>query len=71
MPHSRSFSVRVTGWVWSSPMAGSVAEKLAVKETEVKGFTDLKAAKEAVKSCGSTIRHAQARTRPHFAAQGP
>lgn len=44
----KGFSVRVTGWVWSKPLAGSVADKLAVRETEVKGFTDLRSAKQAV-----------------------
>lgn len=30
-------------------MAGSVADKIAVGETPVKGFTDLRTAKQAVK----------------------
>lgn len=45
----KGYSVRVTGWVWSKPLSGSVAEKIAVRETEVKGFTDLRSARQAVK----------------------
>jgi hypothetical protein len=47
-PYIKGFSVRVTGWVWSKPLADSVADKLHVGETEVKGFLDLDTAKQAV-----------------------
>jgi hypothetical protein len=40
--------VCVPGWVWSQPLAESAAAKLGIGETEVKGFTDLRAAKYAV-----------------------
>ena len=36
------------GWVWSKPLAGSVAEKLGIGETHVKGFADLRIAKCAI-----------------------
>lgn len=44
----KGFTVRVTGWVWSKPLAESVADKLHVSETSVRGFPDLASAKRAV-----------------------
>lgn len=41
--------VRITGWVWNKPFAGSPAEKMGVGETETKAFPDLRMAKQAVK----------------------
>lgn len=41
--------VQVPGWIWTKPLAGSVAAKLNVSETRVKSFKDLPAAKSAVK----------------------
>jgi len=45
----RGFTVNVPGWVWAKSLDGSAAEKLGIGETAVKGFTSLRAAKQAVK----------------------
>jgi hypothetical protein len=45
----RGFTVSVPGWVWAKSLDGSGAERLGIGETDVKGFTSLRAAKQAVK----------------------
>ncbi|MGK5033169.1 hypothetical protein [Janthinobacterium sp. MDT1-19] len=45
----RGFTVNVPGWVWAKSLDGSAAEKLRIGEVEVKGFTTLREAKQAVK----------------------
>lgn len=46
--NSQERIVSVPGWVWSKPLTGSVAEKLGIGETHVKGFATLHIAKCAV-----------------------
>lgn len=45
---NRGFTVSLPGWVWAKSLDGSVAQKLRIGETAVKGFTSLQAAKQAV-----------------------
>lgn len=45
----RGFTVNVPGWVWAKSLDASAAEKLRVGEVEVKGFTTLRDARQAVK----------------------
>jgi hypothetical protein len=41
--------VKIPGWVWTQPLAGSVAARMRLGETGVKSFADLSTAQSAVK----------------------
>lgn len=47
--NSQARVVKIHGWVWTQPLAGSVAARMRLGETSVKGFADLSTAQSAVK----------------------
>lgn len=47
-PSQRGFTVRITGWMWTSFPAESTTAKLGMKESPVRWFPTLKEAKHAV-----------------------
>lgn len=46
--HYKAYSVRIEGWMWTDQPEGSMAQRIGVKESPVRGFPSLADAKRAV-----------------------
>lgn len=54
-PYHAGWVARVPGWKWLAPMSGSVAEKLKIADPNLKGFQDIRNAKQAVEHALATL----------------